>query len=134
MTGFKSSFVAATALSSAFLAVQSADGATVRHIDCFAQAGVTLPLINTPVLGSVRITNNWSFTIPAGTVYSYSYAGKNKAYQSPTALAPKAALTINDNDVTATRDCDATFPDARFDRFSPKALDNMPNVRLQRAP
>ena len=85
-------------------------------------------------MSCVLIKNICSFPIPAGTVYSYSYAGKNKAYQSPTALAPKAALTINDNDVTATRDCDATFPDARFDRFSPKALDNMPNVRLQRAP
>ena len=132
MTGSRAFILAATALSS-ILAAQAADGATIRRrIHCFAYEGVVLPLINQPALGTVEISNNWSFAIPAGTVYTYTYAGRQKSYQSSAALAPNAKLSIPDNAVTTTQACDATYPDAGFGLG--KNLQNVPNITLQKSP
>jgi hypothetical protein len=133
MTGSRLFTIAATTLASTLLLAQAADGATIRrHINCVAYAGVVLPLVNQPALGAVEISNNWSFAIPAGTVYTYTYAGRQKSYRSPSALAPGAKLSIGDDAVTTTQACDATYPDAGFGLG--KNLQNIPNVTLQKSP
>ncbi len=131
MTGFRSSLLAAAALSSVLFAVQSAGGATVRHLHCFAYASPTLPLINQQLAGTIKLTNTLSFAIPAGTVYTYIYQGSSRTYKSPAALAPNGVLSITDAQVTATQECQATYPDTRFDSISTKALKN---IQLQPLP
>jgi hypothetical protein len=133
MAGFKSS-LAAAALSSALCTGQSADGATVRHLHCFAYASPTLPLINQQLAGTIKITNTLSFAIPAGTVYTYVYQGSSRTHKSPATLAPNGVLSITDAQVTVTQECEATYPDTRFDSISTKTLRNLPNIQLQPAP
>jgi hypothetical protein len=136
MNRFRTPILAVIALSSTIALIQTAEGATVRrHVHCFAYAtGIVLPIVNQQLPGAVQITNNWSFSIPAGTVYTYTYAGKQKSYQAPSALAPNAVLSIGDPAVTANAACDATYPDPGFGGGKLKNLTNMPNATLQVSP
>lgn len=135
MTGLRAFIVAAASLSTMVFTVPSANGATVRrHVHCAAYAsGVTLPLVNQTLSGVVQITNNWSFAIGAGTVYTYTYRGHAKSYKSPTALAPGAVLSIADANVLSTETCDATYPEPAF-TISPNVIKNLPNATLHLSP
>ena len=139
MTGLHIQPALAAALLLAAFAANDADAATIRrHVHCFAYAtGIVIPIVNQTLPGAVQITNNWSFTIPAGTVYTYSYGGHQKSYQSPNALGPNAVLSVGDPAVTTTEGCDATYPDPNFGLNS-GALKNKlvtsPGLTLQTAP
>jgi hypothetical protein len=84
-----------------------------RHLQCGAIPQTQLPtvIITTIIPAQVVITNNWQMTIPSGTVFTYTIAGKSATYGSANALGPGEKLAFGPSvPVPAAGACIATIP------------------------
>lgn len=111
MAGFRTICTAGLCLLGATALTQTVDAATIRQqLTCVVITSGTSGLGGGPVPVFAVIRNNLSFTIPGGTVYTYTVAGQQWTYQSPTALAPGQNLSRQVQYGVQTNQCVATIP------------------------
>lgn len=135
MSGLKAAVAISLGLAVTALVAAPADAATVRrHVTCMAiYLVITAPIAGTTNSSSVDIKNNLSFTIPAGTLFTYTIPGHQRTYQASSALAPGQVLAIPDSGISVSGACDASFPDTRFGATNITKL-NSKGLTLQRSP
>lgn len=89
-----------------------ADAAVVRrHLHCQAVSHVIAGITSNQIGSTVKITNNWSLTIPKGTVYSLRLAGHSSSFKSSKALGPGQIMNIAGPTLASVIvQCDVTIP------------------------
>ncbi len=102
--------VSAMAIACLVTTIASSDAAVRRHLRCVASTGLGLaPPFDQVGAGGVRITNQWSFTIPANTTYTVR-VGRNPLFRvkRAQALGPGQSFLISSG--TGAGRCMATVP------------------------
>lgn len=121
MTGFNPTPILGACL--VVMLSSPASAATVRHVDCFVLSVGVGGLLGGPTPQIfATVTNNLSFTIPAGTTFSLTVEGQQLTHKSSAALAPGGRFNQEVPYTQHSGACDATFRDARLSTDKLKAV------------